>query len=31
MQDTTNIKGGICDENILEGLGCAHFNWWDVG
>ena len=31
MQDTRNIEGGIQDDNILEGLGGAHFNWLDAG
>ena len=31
MRDMRNAKGGIQDENILAGSGCAHFNWWDVG
>ena len=31
MRDTRNIEGGIWDENILEGSGCAHFNWWYMG
>ena len=31
MRDTRNIEGGIGDENILAGSGCAHFNWWDAG
>ena len=28
MWDTRNVEGRIRDENILAGLGCAHFNWW---
>ena len=32
MRDTRrNIVNGIRDENILAGLGCAHFSWWDAG
>ena len=31
MRDTRNVEGGIREENILAGSGCAHFNWWDTG
>ena len=31
MRDTRNIEGGIRDEKILAGSGCAHFNWRDAG
>ena len=30
MRDTRNTEGGIRDENILTGSGCAHFNWGDA-
>ena len=26
-----NVEGGIRDEKIFAGSGCAHFNCWDAG